>query len=259
MAFRKGNSTGGNKNMEKSLRLLFMSVLALLLVAAGSIACKKDAGEQVDTQKNIMEFEGVAKVGIGKYLYVPEMQGFDIVVQGMVDSGDTSTLVDKEVRGSGEFSPERPSILVASSIDVKESGRNWRNVFTRTEEVVLDDYLDLETREGFEILEGLSFDKTDVWEGKERGKVYGMLEKETTTEGDEQKDVYTIVVVNDKNEEVGRILVDSISDSALFYMKKLRLFEKFWFYLTIKETLPFRTRVSTSKLFHADVLFSGLF
>ena len=67
------------------------------------------------------------------------------------------------------------------------------------------------------------------------------------------------MIVNDKNEEVGRILVDSITDSALYYVKKLRLFEKFWFYLTIKETVPFRTRVSTSKLFHADVLFSGLF
>ena len=259
MALRIGNSTERKRNMEKFTRLLFLSALAFLLVAAGSIACKKGVEEQLGIQENIIEFEGVAKIGIGKYLYVPEMQGFDIIVQGQVDSGDASALVDKEVRGSGEFLPERPSILLANSIDVKESGRSWRNVFTKTEEVVLDDYLDLEARDGFEMLEGLSFDKTDVWEGKERGKVYGMLEKETITDGDEQKDVYTIVIVNDKNEEVGRILVDSITDSALYYVKKLRLFEKFWFYLTIKETVPFRTRVSTSKLFHADVLFSGLF
>lgn len=259
MALKIGNSAERKRNTEKFTRLLFLSALVFLLIAAGSVACKKGAEEQADSQENIIEFEGVAKVGIGKYLYVPEIQGFDILVQGQVDSGDTSTLVDKEVRGSGEFSPERPSILVATSIEVKEAGRSWRNVFTKTEEVVLDDYLDLQAREGFEILEGLSFDKTEVWEGKERGKVYGMLEKETVTEGEEQKDVYTIVIVNENNEEVGRILVDSISDSALYYVKKLRLFEKFWFYLAIKETLPFRTRVSTSKLFHADVLFSGLF
>ncbi len=259
MALRIGNSTERKRSMEKFTRLLFLSTLVFLLIAAGSVACKKGAEEKSDSQENIIPFEGVAKVGIGKYLYVPEVQGFDIIVQGQVDSGDASVLVDKEVRGSGEFSPDRPSILVATRIDVKEAGRTWRNVFTKTEEVVLDDYFDVETREGFEILEGISFDKAEVWEGKEKGKVYGMLEKETVTEGDEQKDVYTIVVVNENNEEVGRILVDSISDSALFYVKKLRLFDKFWFYLTIKETLPFRTRVSTSKLFHADVLFSGLF
>ena len=133
MALKIGNSAERKRNTEKFTRLLFLSALVFLLIAAGSVACKKGAEEQADSQENIIEFEGVAKVGIGKYLYVPEIQGFDILVQGQVDSGDTSTLVDKEVRGSGEFSPERPSILVATSIEVKEAGRSWRNVFTKTE------------------------------------------------------------------------------------------------------------------------------
>jgi len=258
MALRIGNSTERKRNLEKITRVLFLSILASLLVMAGSPACKKGS-EEVDSQEAAIEFEGVAKVGVGKYLYVPEAQGFDIVIQGQVESGDASILVDKEVRGKGDFSPEMPSILVADSIDVKESGRNWRNVFTKTEDITLDDYLETKTREEYEILEDLSIDKREGWEGKEKAKVYGSLFKETVTEGEEQKEVYKIIILNDKNQEIGTILVDNLADSALFYTKKLRLFERFWFYLTIKETVAWRIRSQTSELFHADVLFAGLF
>jgi hypothetical protein len=259
MALWIGNSTEAKSRMEKITRVLSLSILTSLLVMAGSSACKKSVEEQLDTQEGILEFEGVAKVGIGKYLFVPEVQGFDIIVQGQVDSGDAGVLVDKEIRGSGQFSPDKPSILVANSIDVKESERNWRNVFTRSDEVVLDDYLNLKAREEFKALSDLSFDKKDGWEGKEKGKVYGSLEKQTVTEGEEQKDIYRISILNEENQEVGKILVDNMSDAALFYVKKLRLFEKFWFYVTIKDTVAWRTRQNTSELFHADVLFSGLF
>jgi len=259
MALRIGNSTERKRNLEKITRVLFLSILASLLVMAGSSACKKGVEEEVDSQEGVIEFEGVAKVGVGKYLYIPEAQGFDIVIQGQVESGDASILVDKEVRGKGEFSPERPSILVANSIDVKESGRNWRNVFTKTEDVTLDDYLETKTREEYEMLEDLLFDKREGWEGKEKAKVYGSLFKETVTEGEEQKEVYKILVLNDKNQELGTILVDNLADSALFYTKKLRLFERFWFYLTIKDTVEWRIRSRTSELFHADVVFAGLF
>ena len=239
--------------------MLFLSILASLLVMAGSPACKKGVDEELDTQEGVLEFEGMAKVGVGKYLYIPEAQGFDIIIQGQVESGDASILVDKEVRGKGEFSPERPSILVANSIDVKESGRNWRNVFTKTEDVTIDDYLETKTREEYEILKDLLFDQREGWEGKEKAKVYGSLFKETVTEGEEQKEVYKILVLNDKNQELGTILVDNLADSALFYTKKLRLFERFWFYLTIKDTVEWRIRSRTSELFHADVVFAGLF
>jgi hypothetical protein len=259
MALWIGNASEGKSSLKKITRVLLLSILTSLLVMAGTSACRRSVEEQQDTQENLIDFEGVAKVGIGKYLFVPEVQGFDIVVQGQVDSGDASVLVDKEIRGSGEFSPERPSILVANSIDVKESERNWRNVFTRSDEVVLDDYLDLKAREEFEVLADLEYDKKDGWEGKEKAKVYGNLWKETVTEGGEQKDVYRISILNEKDQEIGKILVDNISDAALFYVKKLSLFEKFWFYVAIKDTVPWRTRQRTSELFHADVLFSGLF
>lgn len=259
MAFRIGNSTERKRNLEKITRVLFLSILASLLIIAGSPACKKSVEEEVDSQEAAIEFDGVVKVGVGKYLYVPEAQGFDIVIQGQVESGDASVLVDKEVRGLGEFSPERPSILVANSIDVKESGRNWRNVFTRTEDVVLDDYLETKIRDEYEMLTDLSFDKREGWEGKEKGKIYGRLFKETVTEGEEQKEIYKIVALNENNQEIGTILVDNIADSALFYTKKLRLFEKLWFYLTIKDTVAWRIRSQTAELFHADVLFAGLF
>lgn len=259
MALRTGNSTERKRNLEKITRVLFLSILASLLVIAGSPACKKSVEEEVDSQEAVIDFEGVAKVGVGKYLFVPEAQGFDIVIQGQVESGDASILVDKEVRGQGEFSPERPSILVANTIDVKESGRNWRNVFTKTEDVVLDDYLETKIRDEYEMMTDLSFDKREGWEGKERAKIYGRLFKETVTEGEEEKEVYKIVVLNEQNQEIGTVLVDNISDSALFYTKKLRLFEKLWFYMTIKDTVAWRTRSRTSELFHADVLFAGLF
>ena len=171
MALWIGNSTERKSSLKKITRVLFLSILTSLLVIAGTSACRRSVEEQLDTQEGIIPFEGVAKVGIGKYLYVPEVQGFDIIVQGQIDSGDAGVLVDKEIRGSGEFSPDRPSILVANSIDVKESERNWRNVFTRSDEVVLDDYLDLKAREEFEVLSNLEYDKKDGWEGKEKGKV----------------------------------------------------------------------------------------
>jgi hypothetical protein len=259
MALRIENSTERKRNLEKITRVLFMSILASLLVMAGSPACKKGVDDEASTQEATVEFEGVVKVGIGKYMYVPEAEGFDIVIQGQVDSGDASVLVDKEVRGQGEFSPERPSILVANSIDVKESGRSWRNVFTRTEDIVLDDYLETKIRDEFEMLTDLEIDKREGWEGKERGKIYGRLYKETVTEGEEEKDIYKIVVLNENNQEIGTVIVDNMSDSALFYTKKLRLFEKLWFYLSIKDTVAWRIRSRTSELFHADVLFAGLF
>lgn len=259
MALRTGNSTERKRNTEKITRVLFLSLLALLIVITGSPACKRAAKEEAVAQEIVMDFEGVAKVGVGKYLYIPEAQGFDIIVQGQVDSGDASVLVDKEVRGKGLFSPDRPSILVANSVDVKESGRSWRNVFTRTEEATLDDYLETKAREEFDALVDLSMDKREGWEGKERAKVYGSIFKETVTEGEDQKDVYKILVLNEENQEIGTILVDNIADSALFYTKKLRLFERFWFYLTIKDTVEWRIRSQTSELFHADVLFAGLF
>lgn len=263
MALKILNLAEGKRNPEKIVRILVLGLIVTLLVIGGSIACKKEAGEELAPEEGgqavIIEFEGIAKVGVGKYLFVPEVQGFDIIVQGQIESGDVSVLVGKEVRGKGGFSSDMPSILVASSIDVKESEKDWRNVFTRTEEVVLEDYLDLKARDEFQILKDLSYDKKESWEGIEMAKVFGKLEKETVTEGEEKKDIYRIIVLNEKEEEVGKIIADSFTDFALYYMKKLRLFDNFWFYITVKDTVDWRVRQRTREFFHADVLFSGLF
>ncbi len=266
MAFKILVSTERKSRPEKITRILGLSLLAFLLVVAGSISCKKEAGEEVAPgeeglaiKEGINEFEGIVKVGLGKYLFIPAARGFDIIVQGQIESGDTSTLVGKEIRGKGEFSSERPSILIANSIEVKELEKAWRNVFTRTEEFVLDDYLDLKAREEFQLLKNLSYSRKESWEGIERAKIFGKLEKETITEGEEEKEVYRIIVLADKDIELGKIIVDDFTDYALYYMKKLKLFDRLWFYIAIKDTVEWKVRGETRELFHADVLFVGLF
>ena len=266
MAIRISVSTEGKSKQEKIVLTLGFSLLALLLVIGGSISCKKKAGEEMAlgeeglvAKEGIILFEGVVHVGIGKYLFIPEASGFDIIVQGPLESGDVSTLVGKEVKGRGAFSPEKPSILIANDIEVKESERNWRNVFTRTEEFVIDDYLDLEAREEFQVLKNLSFEKKEGWEGIERAKIYGKLEMETVTEGEEEKEIFRIIVLDAKDNEVGKIIVDNFTDFSQYYIKKLKFFDKLWFYFTVKDTVEWKVRRNTRELFHADVLFNGLF
>jgi len=266
MAIRISVSTEGKSKQEKVVLTLGFSLLALLLVIGGSISCKKKAGEEMAlgeeglvAKEGIILFEGVVHVGVGKYLFISEASGFDIIVQGPLESGDVNTLVGKEVKGRGAFSPEKPSILIANNIEVKESERDWRNVFTRTEEFVIDDYLDLEAREEFQVLKNLSFEKKEGWEGIERAKIYGKLEVETVTEGEEEKEVFRIIVLDAKDNEVGKIIVDNFTDFSQYYIKKLKFFDKLWFYFTVKDTVEWRVRRSTRELFHADVLFNGLF
>ncbi|MBU1338330.1 MAG: hypothetical protein KKD56_04595 [Acidobacteria bacterium] len=50
-----------------------------------------------------------------------------------------------------------------------------------------------------------------------------------------------------------------MTDFADYYIKKLRLFNEFWCYLNVKETVDWGTRRRTRELFHADLLFAGLF
>jgi hypothetical protein len=266
MAIRISVSTEGKSKQEKIIRALSFSLLALLLVIGAGISCKKKAGEVMAigeeglvAKERSIEFEGVVKVGVGKYLFVPEVSGFDIIVQGLMEAGDISTLVGKEVKGKGAFSPDRPSILVADDIEVKESGRSWKNIFKRTEEFEIDDYLDLEARDEFQILKAISFDKKDGWEGIEKAKIYGKLETETITEGEEEKEISRIIILDEEDKEIGKIIVDNFTDFSQYYIEKLRFFDKLWFYLTVKDTVDWRVRRRTRELFHADVLFNGLF
>jgi len=235
-----------------------------MLVLGVQTACKK--GEEVEgieeegtetTVEGLIGFEGVVKVAIGKYLFIPKARGFDVVIQGALDVGETQELIDNEIRGKGAFSPEHPSILVADEIEVKEAEDVWRMVFTRSEEFTQDDYLDLKARDEYEILENLSYDKKDGWEGKEKVKVYGQLLKITETEGGEAS--YSITLLDDKGKEIGKIVVDNITDFAQFYVNKLRLFDRFWFYIAVKETVDWQSRRRTRELFHADIQSAGLF
>jgi hypothetical protein len=240
----------------KASLLIGIVILGILLVSGSFVACQKaeegvSEEEAAAEQENLKTFEGTAKVVVGKYIFVPEARGFDIVLQGELVSGETESLVGKEIRGEGEISPERPSVLIANTLEVKEEGGTWQNVFTRTEEVSLEDYLDTSTRGEFEILEDLSYDKKRVWEGKEKAKIYGRLEK---TNGDD-----VIFVLDGEGKQVGKVLVDVFTDFGEYYHKKLRLFDKYWFYVNIKETVDWRERRRTREMFHADVMFAGLF
>jgi len=241
---------------ENVSRFIGMILLVFLLVAFGTVACKKaeqeGTGEERAGQKEgIMSFEGTVKTVVGKYVFLPEASGFDIVIQGNLESGDIGSLVDKEVRGEGDISPDTPSILVANTLEVKSDAGTWTNVFTRTGELVLEDFLDLNAREEFIALADLSYDKKDAWEENEKAKVYGKLEKNDS--GDK------IVVLDAEGKEIGRILVDSYTDFCQFYLAKLGNFDKFWFYLNVKETVDWSQRRRTREMFHADVVFAGLF
>lgn len=252
--------------MGKFSRIFWLNILGILLIVGGSTSCEKKQAEERPQQEETggikpgtNEFQGEVSVGQGQYFYIPGARGIDMVIQGELESGDASTLVGKEVKVKGVFSPERPSVLAVDSIEVKEGEKRWRNIYTREEELVLEDYMDLKDRDEFEALKDIQYNKKEGWEGKEKVKVFGRLEKEIVTENEEEKEIYRIHVLDEKGEEKGIILVDSITDFARYYMKKLRLFDKFWFYLKVKDTVDWKVRRKTRELFHADVVFIGLF
>ena len=240
-----------------------LSLLAFALVIAGGISCKKapeaaKPGEQAAAPAATNEFEGTVKVALGKYLYLPTAQGLDIVVQGKVGSGGASALIGKDIRVKGKISTDKVSIYIADSIDVKEGGQ-WRTAFTRTEEPALNDYLDTKDRYNYAALTITNFNKQEEWEGKGKVRIFGKLLKTTVTEGGAQKEITYVVLSDDKGKEIGKIIVDSFTDYTQYYLQKLRLFDKFWFYLNVKDTVDKKVRAKSHELFHADVFFIGLF
>ena len=247
------------------IRYLVFFGLCVMLILGGQIVCKKgeEVGEIAEEEgaavvhEGVIEFEGTVKMAVGKYLFVPQVPGFDVVVQGPLDVGETQSLIDNDIRGKGQFSPDYPSVLVADEIEIKEAEDMWGMIFTRSDEFALDDYVTLRSRDDFEVLSGLSYDKKDGWEGKDKAKVYGRLITEAEGEGGEEN--HTIVVLDDQDRERGKILVDELTDFAEFSVKKLRLFDRFWFYVSVKETVDWSSRRRTRELFHADVLLAGLY
>ncbi|MBU2438320.1 MAG: hypothetical protein KKC69_04120, partial [Acidobacteria bacterium] len=109
----------------RTIRNLGLVFAAVLLVIAGTVACNQE-GETADAQvgqelgQNQLAIEGTVKVVVGQYMFVPEVRGFDIVVPGALMSGELIDLVDKEIKGTGHFTPDRPSILVPDELEVKD-------------------------------------------------------------------------------------------------------------------------------------------
>jgi hypothetical protein len=235
--------------------LFFAAFLVCAIVIGGTVACgtaEKDTSSKEADEEGIIEFEGTVKAAVGKYIFVPEAGGFDIVVQGSLETEDTDDLEGKQVRGEGKVDQENPSVLIADTLETKDESGNWRNIFTRTEEVLLEGYLDLDQREEFSPIEGLAYNKKDSWEGKDKAKIYGEF-------SDSEEGQKIIVFDPEENEELGSVIVDNISDFALFYMNKLDLFEKYYFCVEIKDTVDWSIRRRTREMFHADIVFAGLF
>jgi len=236
---------------------IFGLVLGIVFLMAGGMfgqektEAAKAGGEQAVPAKSASEFEGAVKIGLGKYFYLPSAQGFDIAVQGQIESGDASNLTGKDIKVKGELLADKPSIFRADSIEMKDASGSFRNVFTRTQDLVLDDYLDPQTRNGFQELKITNALKNEEWEGKGKVRIYGKIQKDTTPA--------TILLTDEKNKEVGKIIIDKFTDYANYYMNKLRLFDKFWFYLDIKDTVDKKVRTKSRELFHADIVFCGLY
>ncbi len=202
--------------------------LALAALAAGTASAQEKAAEQAAVKAPVVH-EGVVKAAVGIYMYIPQAQGLDFVLQGY----DAAQLVGKDVRVTGELLTDKPSIFRADSVEVKDASGAYSSVFTRSQELALADYIEPASRDAFVALEIADAVKGEQWEGKGKGKVYG--------------------------QEVGKILVDSMTDYARYYIAKLRLFKEFWFYVNIKDSVDKKVRPRTKELFHADVVFGGLF
>lgn len=250
-----------NDKQNKIFQIVFLSIVACFLVLA-SVACQQgeEAAEQeTELEEGVVEFEGMVKVAVGKYIYIPEARGFDIVLKGDVQGGSES-LIGEAVRGSGKVNPDIPSMLIADLIEVQQNG-TWTNVYTRTDEsMTVEDYVTLPEREEFQQLEDLSYDKKDVWEGTEKAKIYGTLEQaEEAEEGEGETPQIITVLDPEDNDEIGKVIADNMTDFAKFYIQKLELFDDFWFYVNVKETVDWGTRRRTREMFHADVVFTGLF
>jgi len=234
-------------------KILRMTLLSLIftMVATGPVIAQEGtqagAQEQTATAAPATEFEGTATLGLGKYFYLPAAKGYDIYIQGTVQGQDATFLNGKEVRVKGSMFKQEPSVFIADSIEVKDAAGQYQTVFTRAEEAKLENHLHTQERGEFVALAITKADKSEDWEGKGKAKVHGKLVGST------------IVLADDKGKEIGKIMADSITEFASYYIQKLKLFDEFWFYLNIKDTVDAKVRRKTRELFHADVIFAGLY
>lgn len=216
--------------------------LAVVAGLAGSVACqKKSETPAAEMRKAVTEFEGVVRAGLGRYMYLSTAQGFDIVLPGF----DAASVVGKTIKVKGNLLLDHPPVFLADSV---ESG--GQQIYTRSGDFQGEDFVEMKVREAVPALAITGVNKPEEWEGKTEGKVYGQLQK---------GEVNYIVLSDGKGKEIAKIVVDSISTYANYYIQKLRLFDKFWFYLKVKDSVDKRERAKTKAVFHADVFGVGLY
>ncbi len=226
----------------KSTGILILS-LAILVAFAGTVACQKKAETPAaEVQKSVTEFEGTVRAALGRYMYLSTASGFDIVLPGF----DAATLAGKTVKVKGNLLLDHPPVFLADSVETSPGV----SVYTRSQEFQAEDFVEMKVREAVPALALTGIAKPEEWEGKGNVKVYGKLLK---------GDVNTLVLSDDKGKEMAKIIVDSVSTYSNYYIQKLRLFDKFWFYLTVKDSVDKKVRPRTKEIFHADVLGVGLF
>lgn len=238
MAFRKNG-------------LLSFMVTVSVIMLASAVAFGQPA------QPQTKDYEGVVKAAVGHYLYIPQAQGLDIFVAGNIQGG-LENLVGKEVRVKASPIPDKPNLILAESIEIKE-GTMYTSVYTRSAEPDYAGYLNPHDREGYVALNVTNINKPEEWEGKTKVKVYGKLQTSKVKEGAQEKEVTHIVLTDRKGKEIGRVIVNGMSEYANFYLKKLRLFDKFWFYLDVTSQVEKRVRAKTRELFSGNVVFCGLY
>jgi len=252
-------------SFKKTAGILSLGLLAAALILTSAVACSSKAKEaeaaksgenaepvsqEMAIKEGLNDIAGQVKSALGKYFYVAQMPGFDIAVSGNFDA---ATLMDKEVKLKVEFNRETPSLLLAQSIEIKEGANQFKNVYTAADKNAPSDYFSQKSRADFAALKIGNIMKSADWEGKGKVKVRAKL-----IAGAEGKPSI-LSVLGDKDAEAAKIIVDNISEYASYYVKKLRLFDKFVFYLNVKESVPVNQRAKAKEIFHADVVFAGLY
>ena len=248
------------------MKFASLSLTALLLLTS-AVACGKKAAEPAAMEGAVAEttesglsiviglntVEGTVKDAKGSYFFMDEVPGFDVCVTGPVEGGDAAALIGKPVRIKGLFNKDLPNLLVAQSIEIKEGEERFRSVYTSTDASAPQDFFNQKSRDEYPPLALTKFDKNADWEGKGKGKVFGTLIPGTAGAADR------ISIMGADGKEVGKAIVDSKSTFAEFYAGKLKLFDKIWFYLNIKDSVDKALRAKNKEMFHADVVFIGLY
>ena len=229
-------------------------ILNICLITLGSFTAYSQQASTSDLEK---VFEGTVKTAVGKYIYLPEAKGLDIIIAGNVEGG-VENLIGKQVRVSVSLLPDKANLAVANSIELKD-GNNYRNIYTRSGEPDYSDYFPPSARDQYVALNITDINKPVEWQGKTNVKVYGLLQTSEAKQGTATVPVTHIVIQDKKGKEIARIIVNNITDYARFYISKLRLFDRFWFYLNVKDQVDRKVTARTKEIFSADVVFCGLY